>query len=109
MVCGPDGIVAIPPEKAEQIALEAVEQQRLDLWLQREAEKGGSLYGLLPPDSSTLARFEAETARLTPVFFASSKVIYFLITPSNLLIFLSLLGALLSSGRGCAARAERWR
>lgn len=61
MVCGPDGIVAIPPEMAEQIALEAVEQQRLDLWLQREAEKGESLYGLLPPDSTTRARFEAET------------------------------------------------
>jgi regulator of RNase E activity RraA len=61
VICGPDGIVAIPPEKAEQIALEAVEQQRLDLWLQREAEKGGSLYGLLPPDSSARARFEAET------------------------------------------------
>ncbi|GJD36229.1 dimethylmenaquinone methyltransferase [Methylobacterium aerolatum] len=61
VVCGPDGIVAIPPEKAEQIALEAVEQQRLDLWLQREAEKGESLYGLLPPDPTTLARFEAET------------------------------------------------
>jgi regulator of RNase E activity RraA len=61
VVCGPEGIVAIPPEKAEQIALEAVEQQRLDLWLQREAEKGQSLYGLLPPDPATLARFEAET------------------------------------------------
>lgn len=61
VVCGPDGVVVIPPEKAEQIALEAVEQQRLDLWLQREAEKGSSLYGLLPPDSAALARFEAET------------------------------------------------
>lgn len=61
VVCGPDGVVVIPPDMAEQVALEAVEQQRLDLWLQREAEKGVSLYGLLPPDSSARARFEAET------------------------------------------------
>ncbi|MCJ2013446.1 dimethylmenaquinone methyltransferase [Methylobacterium sp. J-076] len=61
VVCGPDGIVAIPPDLAEQIALEAVEQQRLDLWLQREAEKGNSLYGLLPPDAAARARFEADT------------------------------------------------
>lgn len=61
VACSPDGIVVIPPEKAEQVALEAVEQQRLDLWLQREAEKGQSLYGLLPPDATTRARFEAET------------------------------------------------
>ncbi len=61
VVCGPDGVVVIPPDMAEQIALEAVEQQRLDLWLQREAEKGTSLYGLLPPDSTARARFEAET------------------------------------------------
>lgn len=63
LVCGPDGIVAIPQDKAEQVALEAVEQQRLDLWLQREAEKGESLYGLLPPDTTTLARFESETGQ----------------------------------------------
>ena len=61
VVCGPDGVVIVPPDMAEQVALEAVEQQRLDLWLQREAEKGTSLYGLLPPDSSARARFEAET------------------------------------------------
>lgn len=62
VVCGPDGLVVIPPDLAEQIALEAVEQQRLDLWLQREAERGSSLYGLLPPDADARARFEAETS-----------------------------------------------
>lgn len=61
VVCGPDGLVVIPPDLAEQIALEAVEQQRLDLWLQREAERGASLYGLLPPDADARARFEADT------------------------------------------------
>ena len=61
MVCGPAGIVAVPPDLAERIALEAVDQQRLDLWIQREVEKGGRLASLLPPDADALARFEAET------------------------------------------------
>ena len=61
VVCGPAGLVAVPPELAERIALEAVEQQRLDLWIQREVEKGVSLASLLPPDAAALARFEAET------------------------------------------------
>lgn len=61
MVCGPGGIVALPAGIAERIALEAVEQQRLDLWIQREVEKGESLASLLPPDTAALARFEVET------------------------------------------------
>lgn len=61
VVCNATGIVAVPPELAERVALEAVEQQRLDLWIQREVEKGASLASLLPPDAEALARFEAET------------------------------------------------
>lgn len=61
VVCGPAGIVAVPPDLAERVALEAVEQQRLDLWIQREVEKGARLASLLPPDAEALARFEAET------------------------------------------------
>lgn len=61
VVGGPDGVVVIPADIAEAVALEAVEQQRLDLWLTREAETGTSLKALLPPDAATLARFEAET------------------------------------------------
>lgn len=63
VVAGPDGVVVIPQDIAEAVALEAVEQQRLDLWLTREAEKGASLATLLPPDAATLARFEAETRK----------------------------------------------
>ncbi|HEV7439346.1 MAG TPA: dimethylmenaquinone methyltransferase [Methylobacterium sp.] len=55
------GAVVIPAAIAESVALEAVEQQRLDLWIQREVEKGVSLDGLLPPDAAAMARFEAET------------------------------------------------
>lgn len=61
VVAGPDGAVVVPADMAEAVALEAVEQQRLDLWLMREAEKGAGLATLLPPDAETRARFEAET------------------------------------------------
>lgn len=61
LVCGDGGIVALPAALAERIALEAVEQQRLDLWIQREVERGESLATLLPPDAAALARFETET------------------------------------------------
>lgn len=61
VVCTESGIVALPVALAKRVALEAVEQQRLDLWIQREAERGESLASLLPPDAAALARFEAET------------------------------------------------
>lgn len=61
VVGGPDGVVVVPRDRAESVALEAVEQQRLDIWLLREAEKGTSLATLLPPDAATLARYRAET------------------------------------------------
>ncbi len=64
VVAGPDGAVVVPADIAEAVALEAVEQQRLDLWLLREAEKGTALASLLPPDTETRARFEAETKTL---------------------------------------------
>ncbi|MDP4003010.1 dimethylmenaquinone methyltransferase [Methylobacterium sp. NEAU K] len=61
VVCAPGGVVALPADMAERLALEAVEQQRLDLWIQREVEKGETLASLLPPDAAAMARFEAET------------------------------------------------
>jgi regulator of RNase E activity RraA len=61
LVCTATGIVALPPELAERVALEAVEQQRLDLWIQREVERGETLASLLPPDAAARARFESET------------------------------------------------
>ncbi|SDN21476.1 Regulator of RNase E activity RraA [Methylobacterium phyllostachyos] len=61
VVCTEGGIVALPVGIAERIALEAVEQQRLDLWIQREVERGESLAHLLPPDAAAMARFQTET------------------------------------------------
>ena len=61
VVADAEGIVVIPPGIAEAVALEAVERQRLDLWILREIEKGVPLPGLSPPNAETLARYEAET------------------------------------------------
>ena len=61
VVCSEGSIVVLPAALAERVALEAVEQQRLDLWIQREVERGESLASLLPPDAAAMARFEAET------------------------------------------------
>lgn len=61
LVADAEGVVVIPPGIAEAVALEAVERQRLDLWILREIEKGTPLPGLSPPDAGTLARYEAET------------------------------------------------
>ena len=58
-----NGLVAMAADIAEEVALEAVDRQRLDLWIQREVEAGRPLTGLLPPDSEAMARFEAETRR----------------------------------------------
>lgn len=62
VVADADGVVVIPPGIAEAVALEAVERQRLDLWILREIERGAGLSGLSPPSPETLARYEAETA-----------------------------------------------
>ena len=58
-----DGVLAIPAEITEEVALEAVDQQRLDLWLQREVDSGRPLSGLLPPDAETLERYRTETGQ----------------------------------------------
>jgi hypothetical protein len=43
------------------VALAAVEQERLELWIMREVDKGIALPGLYPPNAETRARYEAET------------------------------------------------
>ena len=46
----------------EDVAMAAVEQERLELWIMREIEKGVPLPGLYPPNAETKLRYEAETA-----------------------------------------------
>ena len=63
VVADGDGAVLIPAALAEEVALAAVEQERLELWIMREVDKGLPLPGLYPPNAETRARYEAETGK----------------------------------------------
>ncbi len=60
IVADGDGAVLIPAALAEQVALEGLEQERLEAWIMREVQAGHRLPGLYPPDAATRARYEAE-------------------------------------------------
>ncbi len=45
----------------DEVARAGIEQERLELWIMREIEKGVPLPGLYPPNAETRARYEAET------------------------------------------------
>ncbi len=62
IVADGDGVVVIPAAMVEDVAMAAVEQERLELWIMREIEKGVPLPGLYPPNAETKLRYEAETA-----------------------------------------------
>jgi regulator of RNase E activity RraA len=61
IVADGDGAVLIPQAIVEDVARAAVDQERLELWIMREIEKGVPLPGLYPPNAETKARYEAET------------------------------------------------
>ncbi|HEX2552842.1 MAG TPA: ribonuclease activity regulator RraA [Microvirga sp.] len=61
IVADGDGAVLIPQALVEDVAKAAVDQERLELWIMREVEKGVPLPGLYPPNAETKARYEAET------------------------------------------------
>jgi regulator of RNase E activity RraA len=61
VVADRDGAVVIPADLVAEIARAGVEQERLELWIMREIERGRPLPGLYPPDAETRARYEAET------------------------------------------------
>jgi regulator of RNase E activity RraA len=60
IVADGDGAVVIPAALVEEVATAGVEQERLELWIMREIEKGVPLPGLYPPNAETKARYEAE-------------------------------------------------
>ncbi|NIX77789.1 ribonuclease activity regulator RraA [Microvirga terricola] len=63
IVADGDGVVVIPVAMVEEVAKAAVEQERLELWIMREVEKGVPLPGLYPPNAETKARYEAESGQ----------------------------------------------
>lgn len=63
IVADNDGVVVIPTALVEEVAQAAVEQERFELWVMREVEKGVPLPGLYPPNAETKARYEAEAGK----------------------------------------------
>ena len=60
MVGDREGVVCIPQGLAEEIAFEAVEQERLEEFIIREVEGGASLRGTYPPSEELRRRYERQ-------------------------------------------------
>jgi regulator of RNase E activity RraA len=63
IVADTDGAVCIPRAMLDDVLKAATEQERLEVWIMKEVEKGLPLPGLYPPNAETKARYEAETKR----------------------------------------------
>lgn len=60
VVADGDGAVLIPKGVLSEVLAEAPEQERMEEWIMREVDKGGSLPGLYPMNVETKARYESE-------------------------------------------------
>ena len=60
VVVDQDGAVLIPAALLDDLVKAAVEQERYELWVMREVERGVPLPGLYPPNAETKARYEAD-------------------------------------------------
>ena len=54
-----DGVVVIPSAIVDDVAREAVEQERFEAWVIEEVQKGRSTLGLYPPDEETKEHYGA--------------------------------------------------
>jgi regulator of RNase E activity RraA len=63
IVADADGAVVIPQALAEEVALLAGEQERLESWIMREVDSGTALPGLYPPNADNKARYQAWRAQ----------------------------------------------
>jgi regulator of RNase E activity RraA len=63
IVADGDGAVVIPAAFVDEVARAGVDQERLELWIMREIERGVPLPGLYPPNAETKARYEAEAGK----------------------------------------------
>lgn len=55
-----DGVVAIPRHVAEEVALAAVEQERLEAFVLTKIQSGASIIGVYPPNEETRAEYERQ-------------------------------------------------
>ena len=61
IVADGDGAVVVPQAMVQDVALAALDQERLEAWIMREVDRGVPLPGLYPPNAETKARFERES------------------------------------------------
>jgi regulator of RNase E activity RraA len=54
-----DGVVVIPRHLADEVARDALEQERFEAWVLDEVRSGRPTFGLYPPDDETRRRYEA--------------------------------------------------
>jgi regulator of RNase E activity RraA len=59
VVADADGVVILPAAIAEEVANDALEQDRLEAWIRQCIEAGESIVGVYPPNEETRARYEA--------------------------------------------------
>ena len=52
-----DGVVVVPAGLAEEVAAEAVEQERMEGWILRRVQDGARVPGTYPPDAATQAAY----------------------------------------------------
>jgi regulator of RNase E activity RraA len=60
MVGDPDGVVCVPRHLAADVAVAAVEQERLEEFVLEKIESGAPLRGTYPPDEATLAEYRRQ-------------------------------------------------
>ena len=58
LVCDGDGVVVIPQARVEEVAAGAVEQERLETFIQERIRAGYSVPESYPPNAETLAAYE---------------------------------------------------
>lgn len=54
-----EGVIVVPRAIAEEVARDAVEQERKEAFILTKIEAGSSIIGVYPPNAATLAEFEA--------------------------------------------------
>lgn len=52
-----EGVVVIPASMAEEVATDALEQERLEAYVLRRVDEGAALHGIYPPSDETIAAF----------------------------------------------------
>ena len=53
------GVVVVPRHLAQEIADDALEQERLEAFVMAEIQAGKSIVGIYPPNQATLERYQA--------------------------------------------------